>query len=130
MYSMVYLFMNVRTVGLHKSSPFSLFHGRSFAGISDFSSAESHLMTEQQLKKTLEHLTKDVYTGVFARSNVTQPQMIVTFSKSHRILDFPPGSIVMAQEHEMKGKLAPLFQGPFTVRAGLNICMLCAVSLF
>lgn len=113
--SMVQIFMNIRTVGLHKSTPLSLFYGRSFAGISDFSSAESHLMTEEQLKQRLEYLTKVVYTGVSARSNATQQKMVDDFNKSHRITELPPGSIVMAQEPETKSKLAPLFQGPFTV---------------
>lgn len=72
-------------------------------------------MNEEQLKQRLEYLTKVVYTGVSAKSNATQQKMIDNFNKSHRILEFPDGSIVMAKEPETKSKLAPLYQGPFTV---------------
>jgi len=72
-------------------------------------------MTGEQLKQRLEYLTKVVYTGVSVRSNTTQQKMIDDINKSHRITEFPPRSIVMAQEPETKRKLAPLFQRPFTV---------------
>lgn len=52
---MVQLQMNAKVASLHGSTPFSLFYGRSFAGISDFTAAQSQLMTEEELQRRLEY---------------------------------------------------------------------------
>ncbi|KAF9969441.1 hypothetical protein BGZ65_011945, partial [Modicella reniformis] len=41
--------------------------------------------------------------------------MIEKFNRSHRILEFPPGSYVMAREELSDGKLSPKYQGPLKV---------------
>lgn len=70
----------------------------SMAGVLDFSSAELHLMNEEQLKHCLEYFTKVMYTGVLAKSNATHLKMINNFNKSYQIFNFPEGSILMAKE--------------------------------
>lgn len=109
--------LNVRAASLHSSTPFSLFFGRSFAGLTDFSSAESHLMTEEELERRLEYLTKIVFPAVSEKSAESQRKMIDKFNRSHRILEFPPGSFVMARDPLAEGKLAPKYQGPYKVMA-------------
>ncbi|KAG0195219.1 hypothetical protein BGX28_001924 [Mortierella sp. GBA30] len=41
--------------------------------------------------------------------------MIDKFNRTHRILDFPPGSFVMTREELPDGKLSPKYHGPFKV---------------
>ena len=109
--------LNVRAASLHSSTPFSLFFGRSFAGLTDFSSAESHLLTEKELEKRLEYLTEIVFPAVSNKSAETQRKMVEKFNRTHRILEFPPGSFVMARDPLAEGKLAPKYQGPYKVMA-------------
>jgi len=112
---LIQLQMNARVASLHNSTPFSLFFGRSFAGLTDFSSAESHLMTQDELEKRLEYLTDLVFPAVAEKSADTQRKMIDKFNRTHRILEFPPGSFVMAREELPDGKLSPKYQGPYKV---------------
>lgn len=112
---MTQLQLNTRAAGLHGSTPFSLFFGRSFAGLTDFSSSESHLMSEDQLRERLEYLTKLVYPAISEKSADTQRKMIEKFNRTHRILEFPPGSFVMARDPLPDGKLSPKYHGPYKI---------------
>jgi len=112
---LVQLQMNTRIASLHSSTPFSLFLGRSFAGISDFSSAESHLASEQELRKRLEYLTNLVYPAISEKSKATQKKMIEKFNASHFLTDFPEGTFVMAKDYTSSGTLEPYYKGPYQV---------------
>ncbi len=112
---MVQLQLNAKAVSLHSSTPFSLFFGRSFAGLTDFSSAESHLLTEEALEHRLQYLTELVFPAVAEKSTATQQNMIERFNKSHRIREFPPGTFVMARDETVPDKMTPPFQGPYKV---------------
>ncbi|KAF9553958.1 hypothetical protein EC968_010018, partial [Mortierella alpina] len=83
--------------------------------LTDFSSAESHLMTEKELEERLEYLTNLVYPAIADKSADTQRKMIDKFNRTHRIMDFPPGSYVMTREETPDGKLSPKYHGPFKV---------------
>ncbi|KAF9896104.1 hypothetical protein BX616_008124 [Lobosporangium transversale] len=109
--------MNTRVASLHHSTPFSLFYGRSFAGLTDFSSAESHLLSEEELQNRLEYLTALVFPAIDDKSSDTQKRMVEKFNRTHKILQFPPGAFVMAKEELPNGKLAPKYQGPYKVVA-------------
>ena len=112
---MVQLMMNTRIASLHGSTPFSLFLGRSFPGISDFSSADSHLASEEELTRRLEYLTKLVYPAISEKSKATQTKMIEKFNASHFLTDFPDGSHVMARDETATATLDPIYEGPFQV---------------
>jgi hypothetical protein len=112
---MAQLQLNTRAASLHGSTPFSLFFGRSFAGLTDFSSAESHLLNEGELRQRLEYLTKLVYPAISDKSADTQRKMVDRFNRTHRILEFPPGSFVMARDPLAEGKMAPKYHGPYKV---------------
>ncbi|KAK3808803.1 MAG: hypothetical protein J3Q66DRAFT_265172, partial [Benniella sp.] len=68
-----------------------------------------------ELEKRLEYLTDLVFPAVAEKSADTQRKMIDKFNRTHRILEFPPGSYVMAREELPDGKLSPKYQGPYKV---------------
>jgi hypothetical protein len=111
----IQLQMNAKFGSLHHSTPFSLFFGRSFAGISDFSSARSELLSEKDLLDRIKYLADLVFPAISERSQETQRKMIELFNKTHRIVDYPPGSYVMAKEEVVEGKLDPKYDGPYLV---------------
>jgi len=111
---MTQLQLNTRVAHLHSSTPFSLFFGRSFAGITDFSSAESHLLTDEQLEERLKYLTVLVFPAVSEKSTQTQKDMIAKFNRTHRLVQFPPGSFVMVTDAPAEG-FEPPYEGPFKV---------------
>jgi len=112
---MIQLQMNVRIANLHSSTPFSLFYGRSFAGISDFSSSQSHLLTEKELEDRLKYLTDLVFPAISKKSKETQRKMVDRFNSTHLIMDFPIGSFVMVRDPIHSGALDPKYEGPFKV---------------
>lgn len=111
---MVQLQLNTRVTNLHSSTPFSLFFGRSFAGITDFSSAESHLLTDEQLEERLRYLTALVFPAVSEKSTQTQQEMIKKFNRTHRVVEFPPGAFVMVTDAPAEG-FEPPYEGPYKV---------------
>ncbi|KAK3816631.1 MAG: hypothetical protein J3Q66DRAFT_264931, partial [Benniella sp.] len=71
--------------------------------------------TQDELEKRFEYLTDLVFPAVAEKSADTQRKMIDKFNRTHRILEFPPGSYVMAREELPDGKLSPKYQGPYKV---------------
>lgn len=114
---MTQLQLNTRAASLHNSTPFSLFYGRSFANLTDFSAVESHLMTDEENQKRLEYLTNLVYPAISAKSTETQTAMASKFNRTHRIRDFENGTYVMATEDTpgSKSKFEANYHGPYKI---------------
>jgi len=112
---MVQLQMNTRVASLHGSSPFALFYGRSFAGISDFSSAQSQLLSVSALNDRLKYLTDLVFPAISEKSRATQQKMIKSFNASHFLTDFPVGCHVMVKDQDARGTFDTKYEGPFQV---------------
>ncbi|KAF9115472.1 hypothetical protein BGW39_003041, partial [Mortierella sp. 14UC] len=109
----VQLQINARVSSLHNSSPFSLFFGRPFNPLTDHGDAESNLLTDSELEARLQYLTQLVYPAVSEKSTMRQEQMVARFNKSHKLVDFPEGTMVMARDERAEGTIAPKFEGPF-----------------
>lgn len=112
---MVQLQMNVRVASLHSSSPFSLYYGRSFPGISDFTNAEARPLTEVELEGRLKYLTDLVFPAISEKSKETQKRMMDKFNSTHLIADFPVGSYVMAVDPLATSVFDNKYEGPFLV---------------
>ncbi|KAG0317321.1 hypothetical protein BG000_004577 [Podila horticola] len=112
---MVQLQINTKVASIHKSTPFSLFFGRPFAGLKNFSDVESRLLTEEELHQRHEYFTNMVFPAVAEGSSSYQQTMAKQFNRSHKIVDFPKGSFVMARHEESTGALEAKYEGPFMV---------------
>lgn len=112
---MVQLQMNSRIVSLHNSTPFSLFYGRAFPGISNFTAAESRSLSNEELEERLMYLTHLVFPALSELSSTNQKKMIDKFNKSHTIREIQPGTFVMANDPVAEGALTPKKDGPFKV---------------
>ena len=112
---MVQLQLNTRAASLHNLTPFSLFYGRSFANLTDFSAVKSHLLTDEENIQHLEYLTNLVYPAISEKSTETQTAMAVKFNHSHQIHDFQPGIYVMAIEDTPGSKLEAKYHGPYKI---------------
>lgn len=113
--SMTQLQMNTRTASLHGSTPFSLFFGRPFAGIEDFSDAEPRPMTEAELLKRMTYLSELVFPGISDKAKKTQKRMVDKFNAKNRLADYPNGSWVMVVDQKASSSLDPKYEGPFKV---------------
>lgn len=95
--------------------PFSLFYGRAFAGVSNFDTVESKLLSPKDLDERLQYLTNIVFPAISSRSKATQNEMIKKFNHSHHITEFPVGSHVMIKDMEATGALDAPYEGPFKI---------------
>jgi hypothetical protein len=112
---MAQLAMNTRTVALHNSSPFSLFFARRFNGLSNFTNTTEVWTSEDELLKRLEYMTKIVFPAIQSRAQETQRRMIERFNRTVLHSEFPDGSKVMSLDPIKGDKLAPRYEGPYTV---------------
>lgn len=112
---LVILQLNCRITGIHDSTPFSLFYGRSFPGLTDFSSAESRLPNEKQAVKRLEYLTNLVHPAISEKAKASQQQMISEFNKAHCLVEFPTGVFVMVKDPVASTPLDPKCDDPYKV---------------
>ena len=107
--------MNTRIVALHNSSPYSLFFARKFDGITKLPRLEGEPASEENLLERLEYMTKIVFPAIAAKTKETQRRMIERFNKSVLHNEFPDGARVMSVDPIKGDKLAPRYEGPYTV---------------
>jgi len=113
---MAQLAMNTRSVALHNSSPFSLFFARKFNGISNFSTEKKGvLLSQEELLERLEYMTKTVFPAIQSKTRETQRRMIERFNRTVLHNEFPDGAKVMTLDPIKGDKLAPRYEGPYTV---------------
>lgn len=112
---MAQLQLNAKVTSLHNSTPFSLFFARPFAGFGDFSNAQSHLLSEEDLQKRLDYMSNLVYPAISKKSSASQKKMVDKFNASHFIVDFPEGSYVMVKDQESNSVFDAKYEGPFKV---------------
>ncbi|GJJ69417.1 hypothetical protein EMPS_01763 [Entomortierella parvispora] len=112
---MAQLAMNTRIVALHNSSPFSLFFARQYDGNSNFPRANVGAATKEELLERLQYVTDVVFPGIAAKAKETQRRMVERFNKSILLNEFADGAKVMSIDPIRGDKLAPRYEGPFTV---------------
>ncbi|KAI8600560.1 hypothetical protein EDD21DRAFT_306345 [Dissophora ornata] len=111
----VQLQINARASSLHDSSPFSLFFGRPFYRPSDHRGTESNLLTDEDLETRLRYLTQLVYPAISEKSKERQDKMVARFNKTHKLVNYEKGTMVMARDERTEGTSAPKFERPFMI---------------
>ena len=111
----VQLSMNLHVSSLHQSRPFSLFFGRAPAPFDDYRSVVPSEPQCAELNARITHMQDLVFPaiheGVIERQKIAAEKL----NSQRSLVDFPTGSWVMARDPRPKGKLAPIFEGPFKV---------------
>ncbi|SAL94830.1 hypothetical protein, partial, partial [Absidia glauca] len=67
------------------------------------------------LVKRLDYMADVVFPAIKERTQLVIDAQKDTFDRTHRIIDFPIGSLVVARLPTRTNKLAPIYDGPFTV---------------
>ncbi|KAG0249635.1 hypothetical protein DFQ27_009888, partial [Actinomortierella ambigua] len=78
-------------------------------------SAESLPLDDKDLEKRLRYLTELVYPAISSKGKAKQEQMSSRFNKSHELVEFSVGAMVLARDERRDGTTAPKFEGPFKV---------------
>lgn len=113
----IQLALNSKISARHHSTPFSLMFTRPHNLLIDHSSAESNLLTHDELMQRNETLRRLLYPAVNASSSAASVITESDFNLSHRILEdgFPEGAFVMKQIDVRSSGLEPKYEGPFKV---------------
>jgi hypothetical protein len=98
-----------------KSTPYSLLFARPVNGFSNYSTIDSDLLSEDELTRRLEYMTKVVYPEL---ANLTGRHLDWEggkFAKGNKLSLFQPGAVVMAIDELRTSKSQPRYTGPFFV---------------
>ncbi|KAJ8651513.1 hypothetical protein O0I10_012926 [Lichtheimia ornata] len=72
-------------------------------------------MSEEALKERIEHMQNIVFPALKEKVEVYNQAMKEKFDATHKIIDFPEKSHVMVRVQSRGSKLAPAYEGPYTV---------------
>ena len=78
-------------------------------------SATKRPITYQQLLDRLDYMAEIVFPAIKERTDIVVKAQKEGFDKSQQIIDIPIGSYVVARLPTRNNKLAPAYEGPFTV---------------
>ncbi|KAI1284278.1 hypothetical protein EDD11_001262, partial [Mortierella claussenii] len=70
---------------------------------------------EEELLKRLKYMTEIVFPAIQAKTRETQRKMIERFNRTVLHNEFPDGARVMSVDPIKGDKLAPRYEGPYTV---------------
>ena len=108
---------NVKVAAIHGSTPFSLMFVRQYNLFQDYNQSLTKPLSYPTLKKCVDYLTTIVFPSISAHTKGTQTKMVNRFNNKMFIQDipFPDGSYVMTIDITRRGKLDPIYEGPFEV---------------
>lgn len=109
------LAINMRVSKRLNTPPFSLMFARDMQSLRDPSSIPKEPMTYDELVKRLEHMQEAVFPALKSRVEAYNRLMKNKFDATHRLVDFPEKSHVMVKVQSRGSKLAPAYEGPYTV---------------
>ena len=112
------LALNMRVSKRLQSPPFSLMFARNVNEFRDYRNEDStnvKPMSYDQLVERIEHMQKVVFPALKERTMVYINTQKKKFDQKHRLIDFPQNSHVMARVQTRGSKLAPVYEGPYTV---------------
>ncbi|KAF9367099.1 hypothetical protein BGX21_007833, partial [Mortierella sp. AD011] len=72
-------------------------------------------MSQEELLQRLEYMTTVVFPAIKKRSRATQKRMVERFNATILQNEFPDGAMVMTLDPIKGSKLAPRYEGPYTV---------------
>ncbi|SAM04409.1 hypothetical protein [Absidia glauca] len=72
-------------------------------------------ITYEELTERLEYMADVVFPAIKERTQTVIDAQKEAFDKSHKLVDFPIGSFVVARLPTRKNKLAPIYDGPYEV---------------
>lgn len=117
----VQLAMNYKIRNRTNSSPFSLMYARTINKIKDYNSEEeikqmpSHYMSEEELMKKINEMEKIVFPAIKERTQRIIEEYSKRYNKKKMLIEIENGTHVMVKLPHRPNKLAPLYEGPYTV---------------
>lgn len=102
------------------SSPFSLMYARRVNLPDTYADASKYplpkdLMTLEELEERVEYMEGIVFPAISERTKKINEEYSKRYNKKHVLIDIPVGSHVMVRLKSRSSKLAPLYEGPYTV---------------
>lgn len=102
------------------SSPFSLMYARRVNLPDDYADLSKHplpkdLMTVEELEERIKHMEELVFPAIFERTQKINEEYSKRYNKKNVLVDIPVGTHVMVRLKSRPSKLAPLYEGPYTV---------------
>ena len=114
----IQLELNNRISKRLNTPPFSLMFARKLNAFKDYrdkSSTPTKPMTYHELLKRIEHMSDIVFPALKEKANIFTNKQKESFDKKYKRVDYPEGSHVIVRIPIRTSKLAPAYEGPYTV---------------
>ena len=110
------LAINAKVSKRTNTPPFTFMFGRNLNEFRNYKQDESvEPMSNDELLFRVKQMAEIVFPAISERTqNVIKKQKDV-FDKSHKLIQYPPQSIVMIKNTKRAGKLEPSYEGPYTI---------------
>lgn len=101
------------------SSPFSLMYARRVNMPDDYANKNyplpKDMMTVKELEERIVHMENIVFPAIMDRTKKINEEYSKRYNKKNVMVDIPVGSHVMVHLRSRASKLAPIYEGPYTV---------------
>ena len=102
------------------SAPFSLMYARRVNLPDDYKNKEKYplaedLMTVKELEERIKHMENIVFPAIIERTRKINEEYSKRYNDKNVLVDIPVGAHVMVRLRNRASKLAPLYEGPYTV---------------
>jgi hypothetical protein len=116
----IQLCMNRHIKAKTMSSPFSLMFARRVNLPDDYGNEKKfklpiESMTVKELEERVEYMDKIVFPAIIQRTEKINEEYNKKFNQKNVLVDIPVGTHVMVRLQNRSSKLAPMFEGPYTV---------------
>ncbi|CDH59310.1 hypothetical protein RO3G_15169 [Lichtheimia corymbifera JMRC:FSU:9682] len=110
--------LNMRVAKRLNTPPFSLMFARDMNAYRDYrknGATSSKPMSHDELVERLQYMQGIVFPALKEKVEAYNQAMTDKFNSTHKLIDFPEQSHVMVRVQSRGSKLAPAFEGPYTV---------------
>ncbi|HYT43837.1 MAG TPA: RNase H-like domain-containing protein, partial [Methylomirabilota bacterium] len=111
----VQLALNNKVSKRLNTPPFSLMFARKMNGFIDYRGEEAQPMSQEELLKRIDHMADVVFPAIKEKNELAANAQKRIFDDKHVLIDIPDGSHVMVRLATRASKLAPAYEGPYTV---------------
>ena len=109
------LMMNGKISTIHNSTPFSIVFARKLNPFEDYDAVTSRVYPKKEFEKRLKFINNILWPAIGVSNEKSKSLTKERFNRTHNLVDFPIGSLVMVVNNTKANKLESSYEGPYKV---------------
>ena len=112
---MIQLKINQRISSIHNSVPFEVLFARKFNSLGHFPEQDLIVPTTSEIDARIDRINNLIYPSILTKQEAVVKMRNSAWNKKHRLIEFQPGSLVMAKNPTPNSKFDAKYLGPFKI---------------